>query len=165
MRAAPTSRRICGPAVREKIGISGVPNGKAAQVSALGGFGLGVSRSAPHPTEALELVRFLVRREMQFEAARSHSESPNRVEQLEPPSILTAQSDSAHQLRTAIVSRPSTVAGAKYEDVAQAYIRAVHSVLMGRTSAPEAAAVLEKEIVGITSFKTGPPSRIPGPKD
>jgi len=145
-----TSRRICGPAVRERIGISGVPEGKAAQVSTLGGFGLGVSRSAPHPTEALELVRFLVRREMQLEAVRSHSESPNRLEQWEPPSILKAQSDSAdigqHQLGTAIVSRPSTVAGEKYEDVAHAYIRAVHSVLMSKTSAPAAAAGLEKEL-------------------
>jgi hypothetical protein len=41
----------------------------------------------------------------------------------------------------------------------------VHSVLMGKTSAPQAAAGLEKELVGITSFKTGPPSRIRGPKD
>jgi len=166
---ASTSRRICGPAVRERIGISGVPEGKAAQVSTLGGFGLGVSRSAPHPTGALELVRFLVRREMQLEAVRSHSESPNRLEQWEPPSILKAQSDSAdigqHQLGTAIVSRPATVAGEKYEDVAHAYIRAVHSVLMGKTSAPEAAAGLEMELVEMTGFKTGPPSRIRGPKD
>ena len=164
---ASTSRRICGPAVRDKIGISSVPDGKAAQVSALGGFGLGVSRSAAHPAEALELVRFLVRREMQFEALRSHSESP--LEQLEWPAILKTHSGSAdigqHQLGSGVVSRPTTVSGQKYEDVSHAYIGAVHSVLMGKTSAPQAAAGLEKELVGITSFKTGPPSRIRGPKD
>lgn len=164
---ASTSRRICGPAVRDRIGISSVPDGKAAQVSALGGFGLGVSRSAAHPAEALELVRFLVRREMQFEAVRSHSESP--LEQLEWPAILKTHSGSAdigqHQLGSGVVSRPSTVSGQKYEDVSHAYIGAVHSVLMGKTSAPQAAAGLEKELVGITSFKTGPPSRIRGPKD
>jgi trehalose/maltose transport system substrate-binding protein len=167
--SATTSRRICGPAVREKIGISSVPDGKTAQVSTLGGFGLGVSRSAAHPTEALELVRFLVRREMQFETVRSHSEPANPLEQGESPSILKAHSDSAdigrHELGTAIVSRPSTVAGQKYEDVAHAYIQAVHSVLMGKTRAPEAAAGLEKELVGMTGFKTGPPSRIRAPKD
>jgi hypothetical protein len=64
-----------------------------------------------------------------------------------------------------VVSRPTTVSGQKYEDVSLAYIGAVHSVLMGKTSAPQAAAALEKELVGITSFKTGPPSRIRGPKD
>jgi len=164
---ASTSRRICGPAVRDKIGISSVPDGKAAQVSALGGFGLGVSRSAAHPAEALELVRFLVRREMQFEAVRSHSES--QLEQLEWPTILKTHSGSAdigqHQLGSGVVSRPTTVSGQKYEDVSLAYIGAVHSVLMGKTSAPQAAAGLEKELVGITSFKTGPPSRIRGPKD
>ena len=164
---ASTSRRICGPAVRDRIGISSVPDGKAAQVSALGGFGLGVSRSAAHPAEALELVRFLVRREMQFEAVRSHSESP--LEQLEWPAILKTHSGSAdigqHQLGSGVVSRPATVSGQKYEDVSHAYIGAVHSVLMGKTSAPQAAAELEKELVGITSFKTGPPSRIRGPND
>jgi trehalose/maltose transport system substrate-binding protein len=91
------------------------------------------------------------------------------MEQLEWPAILKAHSDSAdigqRQLGSGVVSRPSTVAGQKYEDVAHAYIRAVHSVLMGKTSAPEAAAGLEKELVGITSFKTGPPIRIRGPKD
>ena len=136
---ASTSRRICGPAVRDKIGISSVPDGKAAQVSALGGFGLGVSRSAAHPAEALW------------------------------PTILKTHSGSAdigqHQLGSGVVSRPTTVSGQKYEDVSHAYIGAVHSVLMGKTSAPQAAAGLEKELVGITSFKTGPPSRIRGPKD
>jgi hypothetical protein len=36
---------------------------------------------------------------------------------------------------------------------------------MDKTSAPQAAAELEKELVGITSFKTGLPSRIRGPND
>jgi trehalose/maltose transport system substrate-binding protein len=164
---APTSLRICGTAVRDKIGISGVPAGKAAQVSTLGGFGLGVSRSAPHPAEAVELVRFLVRREVNSEAVRSHSVSP--LEQLEWPAILKAHDYSAnvkqHQPGSNVVSRPSTVTGQKYGDVAHAYLRAVHSVLTGRASAPEAAAALEKELVGITGFKTGPPSRIRGPND
>jgi hypothetical protein len=41
----------------------------------------------------------------------------------------------------------------------------VHSVLMGKTSAPQAASELEKELTRITGFKTGPPSRIRGPND
>ena len=38
-----------------------------------------------------------------------------------------------------------------------AYIQAVHSVLTGEKSAPEAAAALENELVRITGFKKGPP--------
>src|SRR5260370_23827537 len=45
---ASTSRRICGPAVRGKIGITSVPDWNAAQVSGFGGFGFGVSRGAGH---------------------------------------------------------------------------------------------------------------------
>jgi hypothetical protein len=44
--------------------------------------------------------------------------------------------------------------------VDHAYILAVRSVLTGKTKAPEAAKELEKELVGITGFKTGPPSAI-----
>jgi trehalose/maltose transport system substrate-binding protein len=56
-----------------------------------------------------------------------------------------------------MVSRPSAVSGKKYEDVTEAYFRAVHSVLTGEKSAPEAAAALESELVRITGFKTGSP--------
>jgi hypothetical protein len=41
----------------------------------------------------------------------------------------------------------------------------VRSVLTGKTKAPEAAKELEKELAGITGFKTGPPSGIRNHKD
>jgi len=59
--------------------------------------------------------------------------------------------------RTGIVSRPSNVTGKKYQDVTEAYIQAVHSVLTGEKGAPEAAAALEDELVRITGFKKGSP--------
>jgi len=59
--------------------------------------------------------------------------------------------------RTAVVSRPSNVTGKKYQDVTDAYMQAVHSVLTGEKSAAEAAPALEKELVRITGFKKGPP--------
>jgi len=49
------------------------------------------------------------------------------------------------------------VTGKKYQDVTDAYMQAVHSVLTGEKSAPEAAAALENELVRITGFKKGPP--------
>jgi trehalose/maltose transport system substrate-binding protein len=59
--------------------------------------------------------------------------------------------------RTGIVSRPSNVTGKKYQEVTDAYIKAVHSVLTGEKGAAEAAAALEDELVHTTGFKKGPP--------
>jgi trehalose/maltose transport system substrate-binding protein len=56
-----------------------------------------------------------------------------------------------------MVLRPSDVTGKKYQEVTDAYIQAVHSVLTGEKSAPEAAAALENELVRTTGFKKGPP--------
>ena len=160
------------PAIRDtakigssKIGITSVPGGNTGQAATLGGFGLGVSRSAVHPSEAVELVRFLVHEEMQSEV-RSHSKALEQPELHEGPAILTVYSDFAHVGRgTGVVNRPATIVGQRYEDVDHAYIRAVRSVLRGKTKAPEAAKELEKELVGITGFKTGPPSGIRNHKD
>jgi trehalose/maltose transport system substrate-binding protein len=160
------------PAIRDtakigssKIGITSVPGGNTGQAATLGGFGLGVSRSAVHPSEAVELVRFLVHEEMQSEV-RSHSKALKQPELHEGPAILMVYSDFAHVGRgTGVVNRPATIVGQRYEDVDHSYIRAVRSVLTGKTKAPEAAKELEKELVGITGFKTGPPSGIRNHKD
>ena len=56
-----------------------------------------------------------------------------------------------------LISRPSAVSGAKYEDVSKVYTEAVHSVLTRESTAPAAVAKLEKELVQITGFKTGRP--------
>ena len=155
------------PAIRDtakigssRIGITSVPGGNTGQAATLGGFGLGVSRSAVHPSEAVELVRFLVHEEMQSEV-RSHSEALKQPELHEGPAILRVYSDFDRVGRgTGVVNRPATIVGQRYEDVDHAYIRAVRSVLTGKSKAPEAAKQLEKELVGITGFKTGPPSGI-----
>ena len=146
------------------IGITDVPGGKAGHAATLGGFGLGVSQSSAHRIEAVELVRSLIGREVQSESARSHSEPSNGSELYKRLAILKEYSDSA-DMGGGVVSRPSSVAKEKYAEVAHAYIRAVHSVLEGKTRAPETAAGLERELVGITGFKTEPPSRVRDPKD
>jgi hypothetical protein len=51
------------------------------------------------------------------------------------------------------------IVGDSYEGVSTAYFEAVHSVLTGERSAPEAAAALERQLVEITGFKIGPPSK------
>jgi hypothetical protein len=41
--------------IRDRIGITSAPSGKAVRVGILGRFGLGVSRPSAHPDEAMEL--------------------------------------------------------------------------------------------------------------
>jgi hypothetical protein len=102
---------------------------------------------------------------MQSEA-HSHSEALKQPGLHEGPGILMVYSDFAHVGRgTGVVNRPAAIVGQRYEDVDHLYIRAVRSVLTGETKAPEAAKELEKELVGITGFKTGPPSEIRNHKD
>jgi trehalose/maltose transport system substrate-binding protein len=77
-------------------------------------------------------------------------------EVLEPNPRFTLLSQA---FRSGTVSRPATVTGKEYQDVTDAYIEAVHSVLTGEKGAPEAAAALENALVRITGFKKGTPPR------
>jgi trehalose/maltose transport system substrate-binding protein len=128
------------PVDPNRFGIANVPGGKGGQAGTLGGFGLGVPLASPHPKEALKLVQFLVEREKHAEVAKAGLADVWKI-----------------QWSGGIVSRPSVAAGDKYEEVDHAYIQAVHSVLTGEVKAPAAAAALEKQLVSITGFKTGPP--------
>jgi len=65
----------------------------------------------------------------------------------------------SRQQRGRVVARPSIVSGDKYEEVSRAYIRTLHSVLAREQNPSAAAAALEKELVELTGFKTGPPSK------
>jgi len=152
--------QAAGSAIRNKFDTALLPGGKAGQVGTLGGWGLAVSRFSAHPREALELVRYLTRRDVQERRTHVVSQPPTLSELYDLPEALepNPRLDLLGQaFRTSMVSRPSDVAGKKYEDVTDAYIQAVHSVLTGEKSAPEAAAALENELVRITGFKKGPP--------
>jgi trehalose/maltose transport system substrate-binding protein len=145
--------------IRDRTGYTSMPGGRGGRVGTLGGFGLAVSRSSAHPREAVALIRFLIASELRSKADPSHP-GPSAGPQLyDLPKILQACASSA-QLRqesSRLVSRPSNVTGDAYEDVTRAYVQAVHSVLTGKRGAPIAAAALEKQLVAITGFKTGPP--------
>jgi len=155
--SGPGSVRSSGNFV--KIGLTSVPGGKAGRASTLGGNGLAISRTSAHPHEAVELIRFLLRRDANRVSANAHSEVPKDLELYEQPVILEPypQLDALKQHRGGVVARPSIPAGQKYEEVTRAYIGAVHSVLTGETHPSVATAALEKKLVEITSFRTGPP--------
>jgi len=150
------------PSIRDTIGITSIPAGKNGQAATLGGFGLGISRSSRHTAEALQLMRFLIHREIEIEEARADYESQNWPELYDPTAILRTRRNSVDNGKlqvSGVAVRPSTAAGGKYEEVSRAYIQAVRSVLLGQSKAPEATASLEQELIRITGFKPGPPSR------
>jgi trehalose/maltose transport system substrate-binding protein len=149
-----------GSPIHNKFEVSLLPGGKAGRVGTLGGTGLAVSRFSTHPREAVELVRYLISRDVQVKRSRSLTEPPTRPELYRLPEVLEPNPRFAllsQAFRTGIVSRPSNITGMKYEDVSNAYMQAVHAVLTGERSAPESAEALENELARITGFKKGPP--------
>jgi trehalose/maltose transport system substrate-binding protein len=143
---------------RNRAGVTSLPGGSSARVGTLGGMGLAVSRFSVHQPEAIELVSFLIQREALLRATRVYAVASGDPEIYELPPVLLKNyprlaRPGANPVGTE-VSRPSSVTGKAYNDLDQAYIRAVHSVLTGETKAPQAALALEKELVGITGFAT-----------
>jgi trehalose/maltose transport system substrate-binding protein len=149
---------LAKPMIYGKMGLTSVPSGKMG-VGTLGGFGLGISARSKHQREAIALVKFLLHKEAELEAASRSAELPTGTVFFRLPTILKAYSRSIRAGQAqgdGIVSRPSTAVGRNYEDVSRAYAAAVHSVLTGKNSAPEAAAELETELEHITGFPKGP---------
>jgi len=163
MRNWPTAyvdSQSAGSPIRNKFDIALLPGGKSGHAGTSGGAGLAVSRISAHPREALELVRYLSRRDVQVKRSRVLSEPPTLPELYNLPEVLESNPRFnlvSEAFQTAIVSRPSNVTGKKYQDVSDAYIVAVHSVLTKQKNAPEVVAALEDELARITGFKKGPP--------
>lgn len=147
-----------GEPFRQRAGVTSVPAGQGARVSLLGGYALAVSRSSAHIPEATRLIAFLTRREAQLRLANSGSAPPVQLQFRELPRMLVKMYPWAgkpgEQPGGTLVSRPSGVAGAKYDAVSRAYVQAVRSVLTRHSTGQEAVAGLEKELVRITGFET-----------
>jgi trehalose/maltose transport system substrate-binding protein len=146
-------------AMSDRTGYSSMPGGPGGRVGTLGGTGLAVSRQSAHPKEAVELIRFLIRRELQSKDESAGTQPASHPAVYDLPLVLGSygHSNSPNEPKSAVVSRPSNVAGHEYEEVTKAYIVSVHAVLAGQKGAPEAASELEKQLIKITGFRTGPP--------
>jgi trehalose/maltose transport system substrate-binding protein len=109
----------------------------------------------------MELIRYLRQKDAQFLRATKDSEPSTDFQLYELPAVLQLypQLDKLRQEGGGIVARPSIPAGQKYEEVTRAYIQALHSVLTHERAPTAAGAALEKELMEITGFKPGPPSR------
>ena len=140
-----------------KTGFTGMPGASRGSAATLGGYGLAVSRHSIHRQEAIQFVRFLVHEQIQ--SSKKSTASDGRAEVYNVPSV----SDQYHHFQqsmqhgSALVNRPSNETGHRYRQVSAAYAGAVHAVLTGQKRAPEAAAELEKQLIQMTGFRTGPP--------
>lgn len=150
---------IVGLPMKGRVGVTNMPAGPAGRASTLGGSALAVSRFSKHPQEALALVRFLLKMDTPHNQIQPEHGAQTQPELYDLPGILDRHwiAGGSNQLWEGIIARPSKVTGGKYEEVAKAYIKAVHSVLTRERSAGEAAAALEKELIEITGFRTGSP--------
>jgi trehalose/maltose transport system substrate-binding protein len=134
-------------AVKGKVGVAPLPKGGAEGQPAgtLGGWQYAVSKYSKSPEAAADLVMFLTSREIQKERAIKSSFNPTIPELYKDPDVLAANPfmGSLYEVFVNAVPRPSTVTGAKYPEVSQAFWNAAHDVLSGQAGAEDAARRLE----------------------
>jgi trehalose/maltose transport system substrate-binding protein len=137
---------------RDQGGVTSVPAGKSARVATIGGYALGISRFSAHRTEAVKFIQFLLHKQAEFRATHA-DKSSRKVEYFEVPPIIREiypwWYKSGGSGGSEIVARPSAVVGSNYQAVSKAYTHALHTVLTRESTAPAAAAVLEKELVQV----------------
>ena len=140
-------------------GLTSLPGGSSARVATVGGYGLAIPRSSTHPDEAMQLVRFLLRKEQELDEARTRGGAPPAPVLVDLPGVLKAYAQfgsTPGQKPGGSVARPSTVTAEKYDTVSRAYFEAVHSVLSGELKAKDEAAALQTQLTRITGFPAVP---------
>jgi trehalose/maltose transport system substrate-binding protein len=155
-----SARRAGDMPIRGRFDATLLPAGPHGRAQAMGGFQLAVSRYSAHPREAVQLVLYLTGAEVQLRRALSAGylpTIPRLYENLELRRALPIGTDLRNAGEDAWVVRPSTVAGNKYSVVSDAYYQAVHNILSLRTAPAEGLSRLEKTLVQVTGFRTGPP--------
>jgi trehalose/maltose transport system substrate-binding protein len=135
-----------GSPVKGKVGVAPLPKGGAdgRASAALGGWQLAVSRYSPNPKLAADLVMYLTSADVQKMRAVQASFNPTIPALYADKDILRANPFVADLLPTfnVAVARPSTVTGVKYNQVSNQFWNAVHDVLSGSDTAPNALARL-----------------------
>ncbi|RIH84552.1 putative ABC transporter-binding protein [Meiothermus luteus] len=136
--------------IRGKFGVTVLPKGAgdAPNAATLGGWQLMVSAYSRYPKEAADLVRFLTSTESQKDFALNLSWLPTRPALYNDRDVLAKTpwfKDLLPVFQNA-VSRPSDVAGARYNQVSEAIWTEVHSALTGRKTGEAAVRDLEARL-------------------
>jgi trehalose/maltose transport system substrate-binding protein len=142
-----------------KTGFANMPGGSAGAAATLGGFGLAVSAHSVHRQEAIQYLLFLIRSKIQLGETSQPSGNEPTVYTGPSGMGLYSQFEQAKPRGSTLVSRPAIETGRDYRQVSAAYAAAVHSVLTGQKSAPDAAAELEAQLIKMTGFHGGTPKQ------
>ncbi|HCK82176.1 MAG TPA: ABC transporter substrate-binding protein [Candidatus Competibacter sp.] len=137
-------------AIKGKIGVSALPKGGADGRSAatLGGWQLSVSKYSKNKELAADLVMYLTSAEEQKRRAVKGAYNPT-IESLYKDSEILAAAPFMGELYDTFVNavaRPSTVTGAKYNQVSNEFWNAVYAVLSGKAKADASLAQLEASL-------------------
>lgn len=128
--------------IRDKVGVATLPRGGAADRNAatLGGESLAVSRYSRHPAEAAALVMHLTGAVAQKERALRGSFNPTITALYQDADVIRANPfmGELYGTFTHAVPRPTTVTGARYNQVSNQFWNTTHDVLAGRAKADEA---------------------------
>jgi trehalose/maltose transport system substrate-binding protein len=136
--------------------VAPLPAGRTSSIGAFGGHSYGVSKYSAHPQEAVMLVRYLCRRDVELKRLQMYSGVPTIPQLNQDPSVRAAApylTALQKAYKNGFAVRPSTETGKNYPEVSRAYFEAVHSVLTGQTTAAKAAADLQEQLVHITGFE------------
>ncbi|MBU2713103.1 ABC transporter substrate-binding protein [Zooshikella harenae] len=139
--------------IRGKVGVSPVPKSEDGQHAAtLGGWQLAVSKYSKHTDIAIDLVRYLTSEEEQKRRALAGSYNPTIPSLYQDKQVLTANPFFGKLVKTlnVAIARPSTVTGAKYNQVSAAFYNQVHQVLVGRQEADVALEQLARQLMRIS---------------
>ena len=156
------SEEMLLPDSNAKFAVALMPAGPVRRASTLGGQSLAISKYSQHPKEAAELIRYLTSHDEQLTLWKKHAMLPTRREFFVDPQYMQDRPDVValwNELQNTAVARPSTVAGAHYDEVSRAYFSAVHAVLAGEVEAEKAMSDLQLKLETITGKK---PSTTPG---
>ena len=137
--------------VRGRFEATVIPAGRAGHWGTVGGSSYAVSRYSTHQKEAVALVRYLTRRDIQTSRAYLNDGFPIFPDLYHDPRVLAASpylQDVERNEHFAV--RPSAVCGKNYQKVSGAYAEAIHAVLTHAQTASRAARELEKTLMRIT---------------
>lgn len=154
MRNWPYAYALCNSEnspIREKFAVTVLPREDSQEgrhAATLGGWQLMVSKYSKHPETAVELVRFLTSDTVQKERALDLSLLPTRPALYNDPDILTKRPwfKVIPKVLENAVSRPSGVAGQRYNRVSEAFYTAVHQALTGQKPTKDALKEASKRI-------------------
>jgi trehalose/maltose transport system substrate-binding protein len=136
-----------------KVGVTALPVGAEGERSSgcAGTAHIGVSKYTQHKDAAVSLVRYLTGNAEQKRRVINATYNPTIASLYQDPDVLKA----VPFLQDAIkgfdesVARPSSVTGASYNKVSQAFYTAVHSVLAGEQKADAALKALAADLAKI----------------